>query len=109
MTNLVEFSYYREVYIAVFNNKRSTDKTQLRFLKDLKKYTWDFYNDEIEKRRDLRLPPFTKMIKIIIFDTVEEIAKNNASSCRETLLTQISQIKKKTLRLWVPYLRFHIN
>jgi primosomal protein N' (replication factor Y) len=61
-----------------------------------------FYNDEIEKRRDLRLPPFTKIIKIIIFDTVEEIAKNNASSCRETLLTQISSDKKEDIKIVGP-------
>ena len=61
-----------------------------------------FYNDEIEKRRDLRLPPFTKIIKIIIFDTVEEIAKNNASSCREILLTQISSGKKEDIKIVGP-------
>ena len=42
------------------------------------------------------------MIKIIIFDTVEEIAKNNASSCRETLLTQISSDKKEDIKIVGP-------
>ncbi|MQG47252.1 MAG: primosomal protein N' [SAR202 cluster bacterium] len=61
-----------------------------------------FYNNEIEKRKDLRLPPFTKIVKIIVFDTVEEIAKKNASSCRETLLTQISSQKKEDINILGP-------
>ena len=61
-----------------------------------------FYNAEIEKRRDLRLPPFTKIIKIIIFDTVEEVAKNKALSCRKTLLTQISSLKKEDIKIVGP-------
>lgn len=61
-----------------------------------------FYNDEIEKRRDLHLPPFTKIIKIVVFDTVEEIAKKNALSCRETFLNQISSHKKEDIKIVGP-------